>query len=367
MHILILGAYCSCNVGDALICRCTEQRLRRAYPEAKITVADFVARDRLAPKAVPGAWMLRRRAAFAAARRRLLSLGVDMITPREEARVEANRAHLEQLCAGDYDLAVVAGGQLFMNGYALLLEECLRLLEDTPVIFHALGMGPLCPAIEKRLHTLLKSSHVAAVSTREQTELPGAVRILDPALDAAGLLHISRKPSDTLGLGVMYPNGVPYGRALKQWRELLRELDRRGVRWQLFTNGDPADEVFARRVLHSFPDLEERIAPRCVTPEELLQTLSGYRGILSYRLHSLIPAVSLGIPAVGIAWDGKLRAFFDAIGCPERCFSVHASAQELLAGLEKAEKQGYDAALLERYCRESEKWLLDAVSREVGG
>ncbi len=362
MRVLILGAYCSCNVGDALICQCVERRLRRAYPEASITIGDFVARDRLAPKAVPEEAMLRRRALFARGREALCRWGIDRITPREEARVRANRAHLESLCSREYDLAVVAGGQLFMNGYALLLEKALELLGNTPVIFNAIGAGPLCPAIQRRLENAVKRPNVLAISTRES----GPVQIADPALGAAELFGIRKKVSETVGLGVMYPNGVPYGRALRKWRQLIRELDRRGEPWELFTNGDPADEVFARRVLKAFPGRENRIAPRCVTAQQLLETVSGYRGILSYRLHSHIAAVSMDIPSVALVWDEKLRGFFESLGCPERCFPVNTPAKEILAGLDTAAREGYSRALLEESMAAGESWLLSEVKRGLG-
>ena len=109
MHILILGAWCSCNLGDAVICGCVAEQLRRAYPDARITLRDLVARDRLAPKPVPEETMLLRRALFAWTRKKLARLGIDRIVSREQRRVEANRTHLEQVCAGDHDLAVFAG------------------------------------------------------------------------------------------------------------------------------------------------------------------------------------------------------------------------------------------------------------------
>lgn len=374
MHILILGAYCSCNLGDAVICECVAHQLREVYPEAKITIRDMIARDRLAPKAVPGEAMLRRRAVFAKLRQRLARLGIDLIRGREESRVQQNLSHLEQVCAGDHDLAVFAGGQLFMDGYGLFLEKCVELLgkRDVPVIFNACGIGPLYSrTIEKRLGAALAQNNVIAISTRDDAyrvdRLVGrpyaAHRVNDPALDAARIFEISARVSDTLGLGIMYPNGVPYRRALGQWRQIIKELDRRGLKWELFTNGDPADEVFARRILKNYPDREARIAPRNVTPEGLIQTIAGYRGIISYRLHSHILAVSMDIPTAALVWDHKLRYFYADCGCLKRCFEVTAGAAAVLNGLDKAAAQGYDRQRLQRQVQSSRRWLLEALKK----
>lgn len=372
MHILILGAYQSCNLGDAVICECVAEQLRRAWPEARITLRDPVARDRLAPKAVPEEAMLRRRALLARARRKLARMGIDRIRGREERRVRANLTHLEQVCTGDYDLAVFAGGQLFMDSYGLFLEKCVELLDrkNIPVIFHACGMGPLySPAIEKRLSAALRRENVIAVSVRDglpraEALLGGPVKaVSDPALAAAELFGVRAGASDLVGLGVMYPNGSSYRGALNLWRQIIGELNSRGVRWQLFTNGDPADEVFACRILEDYPDREARIAPRNVTAEGLLETVAGYKAVLSYRLHSQILAASLDIPAAALVWDEKQRHFFGSIGCPERCFDPAADARALVKGLETAAARGYDRKLLERQAAESRRWLLDAVER----
>lgn len=371
MHILILGAYQSCNLGDAVICRCVAERLRRMYPQAKITLRDMIARDRLAPKAVPAESMLRRRALFARLRQHLARIGIDLIRGREEARVQANLAHLEQVCSGDYDLAVFAGGQLFMDGYGLFLEKCVELLgrRNIPVIFNACGTGPLYSrAIAKRLTATLNRENVIAVSVRDnalrEDILPACVsRVSDPALEAADLLGIIKRASDKVGLGIMHPNGVPYRRALRQWRQIIRELDNRGYRWELFTNGDPADEVFARRILKKYPNRESKIAPRSVTEEELAQTVAGYRGLISYRLHSHILAVSLQIPAVALVWDRKLRQFYEDCGCQNRCFAVSAKASSVVDGLERAASAGYDLQHLQHQSKDSCRWLTVALRK----
>ena len=65
MHILILGAYCSCNLGDGVICECVAEQLRADFPGAEITIRDLIRRDRLAPRGEPDAAMLWRRRTFA--------------------------------------------------------------------------------------------------------------------------------------------------------------------------------------------------------------------------------------------------------------------------------------------------------------
>lgn len=379
MHILILGAYCSCNLGDAVICQCVAEQLRADFPQAEITIRDVIRRDRLVPREEPPQSMLRRRRTFAKLRRAAAKAGLDLIERREKRRVAENKAHLDSVCAGNYDLAVFAGGQLFMDGYALFLEYCVEQLKarGIPVIFNACGTGPMhSKAVRRRLGAALGQENVIALSTRDDAYKVDAIlgtplrtaRISDPALDTARLLRAERRPSDVVGLGVMDPNGMPYGRSLRLWREVIRELESREVKWQLFTNGDPADVVFAKKILSGLPELagrENLIARRDVTPEGLVDTIAGYKGLISCRLHSHIIACSLDIPTVALVWDDKLPFFFGDQQCLERCFTWRATAQELVAGLEAATAKGYDRQRLDKQIQHSRAWLRGAVEAGV--
>ena len=53
------------------------------------------------------------------------------------------------------------------------------------------------------------------------------------------------------------------------------------------------------------------------TASDFVNLLNGYSGVVAYRLHACVVAVSCGVPTVGLAWDDKVRAFFHEIGLPE--------------------------------------------------
>lgn len=378
MHILILGAYCSCNLGDAVICRCVERQLRAAYPQAEITLRDVIRRDRLASGGVPSETMLLRRRILADTRRRLARVGIDRIAPREERRLKANLSHLEEVCAGVYDAVVVAGGQLFMDGYACFLAFCTERFQERniPVFFNACGVGPaMSKKVTARLSGALSLPCVRHISCRDQTALAQARYVpaveiqsaVDPALAAARLLGVEReKHADTLGLGVLYPNGFSMKAALKFWRGILSELECRGEKWQLFTNGDPADIVFARKLLDTMPQLKGReglIRPADREPEALVRAIAGYKGLISFRLHSHIIAASLDIPTAAVVWDDKLPSFFEKLGCPERCVTLATPASQVLSVLENAGEQGYDRSLLDSLSAGAEAQLVDALQK----
>lgn len=379
MNILILGAYCSCNLGDAVICDCVADTLRRAYPHARIEIRDPVDRKREGEAVIPPLAELAKRRVKRNIRIAATKFGVDLTARRENRRMAQSKAHLDAVCAGDYDVVIFAGGQLFMDGYGAFLAYCTEKFAQRkiPVFFNACGVGPAdSGAVTRQLAKAMKLPNVRHISCRDDAALvqkryQPALPVLptaDPALSSSRVYGIQAEPRAVkIGLGVLYPNTLPYGKTLRFWRNVIRELDSREVEWELFSNGDPADMAFARDILEGLPRWkghEEKLRPCDRGPEALLRTVAGYRGLISCRLHSHIIAASLGIPTAAVVWDDKLRAFFRMIGCPERCVSVDTSAEKTVAVLENAAARGYDFALLDSLSSEAEGLLLGALEKE---
>ena len=386
MKILVLGAYNSPNLGDPVICDCVADILRRRYPEAEACCHDVL--DRQPPR--PG-----QETPLRAGRknhlRRKLRFWVTSHTPldaslqRELRGVQNHAAYLDNLCNQSWDLAVVAGGQLFMDSYALFVAEAARRLTErgVPVICNALGIGPSCSkAVCAKLGAALAHPLVTHISCRDDAALaqqryaPGKPihPTTDPALYADRAYGVRRDAeSQTVGLGVLFPGFTPAKETLRFWQGVIRALEARRIPWQMFTNGDPLDLSYARAVLASMPELRGReaelIRPCDTKPGDLVRTIAGYDSLIAARLHSNIIAASLDIPAVAVVWDQKLPAFYAKLGCPERCHGVDAPAEAVLNSLMKARQQGYDRALVEAQRREAEAMLLRAadaaLNREV--
>ncbi|HFI0063786.1 TPA: hypothetical protein ACGORR_002024, partial [Streptococcus suis] len=55
--------------------------------------------------------------------------------------------------------------------------------------------------------------------------------------------------------------------------------------------------------------------------QELVQTISKFNRIISFRLHSHIISRALSIPSIALIWDNKVEEFFDFIGMKGNCFN----------------------------------------------
>lgn len=86
------------------------------------------------------------------------------------------------------------------------------------------------------------------------------------------------------------------------------------------------------------------------TPDELITIISEYKGIISARLHSCIIAYSLGIPAVGLVWNDKLKLFGKNIEAEDYFISHDKfSAEYIIQQFRKALAHGYPEATKEQF------------------
>ena len=129
MNILILGWYYSSNLGDAVLTDCTAQLLRRKYPLANIVVRDLIGRQNFF------------RNSNATLRGKLFRTLARL--DRNGSYVNRHRENLNRTAAGDWDMVVFAGGQLFMDSLAIyvsyLTEEFAK--RQIPVFFTLAAWG----------------------------------------------------------------------------------------------------------------------------------------------------------------------------------------------------------------------------------
>lgn len=379
MKILVLGAYESNNLGDAVICECVAHIIKEHFPDASIFIRDLLSRVR-EKNTRPADLAVMKKNQFKSRIGHMISKYTffDLVYRQQQNRLNSFLPYLEDLCTPDYDLVVFAGGQMFMDTYALFLNYCVQRFKgkQTPVLFHACGTGPFYSSrIRKILADTLASENVSYISCRD--DVASVCRLLkekqktildtyDSALSSAGVYGLKKDPdSSTVGLGIMYPNTLNTEKVLTFWQNMIRRLDEKSIKWKLFTNGAAGDDAFARKLLSSMPKYKGQesiyLAPRDTEPQELVHTISQFSGLISFRLHSHILAASLDIPSVAIVWDHKLPLFFEKIQHPERCFHIGDPAEQIIAGLEQSMTSGYDRTLLAEQIAISDLQLADAI------
>ena len=167
------------------------------------------------------------------------------------------------------------------------------------------------------------------------------------------------KNTNYIGLGVcrgnlFIDNNIKYSKEqlLKLWKEIIYKLEEKNINWKIYTNGLEADNEFAIDLFQSLKKnnytKEKLIFPK--SPEELIDIISSFKGIIATRLHSNIIAYSLKIPAIGLVWNDKLKMFGESIQYPERYFEVKDfNANKIVESLERAIEEGYSKISPEDY------------------
>lgn len=379
MKIAVIGVYYDPNLGDAIICDCVADWFRKEYPQAEIDVIDITGKQRFEEQHVfpiRTMFVLQKKLAW---EYWLTQKGIkDNIYESKTRKIGAQQDFYETVAAKKYDIAVFAGGQLFMDWLSLDVCKFIECFDKvhTPVYFNACGAGPTySKKIRQQLSEYLAKGSVKFISSRDDAEeinrrylqnTKPIIATYDPALWTSETYQIAKKESDIIGLGVMYCEQISLNKLTKFWMRLIKELNARKIPWKMFCNGSLLDYNFGVHVLDKLQlSKEEYMCDYAERPEVLVEQIAGFKGLISFRLHSHIVAASLNIPGVAMVWDNKLRFFYRHIGHEERCKVVQDSSTEIVNALEQAMQEGYDREKILYQKNYAKELLLDVVKKEI--
>lgn len=295
---------------------------------------------------------------------------------------EANHGVIQRKLEGK-DAVVFAGGGMNSRRYnrtVLAVLDMVEKQEDTAVYFNAIGI--LKTEKRKKNIALLKEifnrPQIKQITTRGdlkkleayiQRELPYPVSlVLDPAMWVNEAYGVEKKPdADVVGVGVIRPeiygkNAVSLAETdvFAMYSAIILELEKRGYKWQLFTNGLKDDYRFGLKLLkHIGRPKTAYIGANTGSAKELVEKISGYQAVIAARLHANIIATSLGVPSVGLVWNDKMNQFGNVIGCGNRYIGEEnlTDSGYIVDRMEEALANGYDMARIEKM----KKLTLDTI------
>lgn len=354
MNVLLIGEVYSENLGDGIICETVASLIRKEYPGCRLVMGDLSGK-----KGYEDNQKTKKTHAKLFNFNRYFHSAIEYPLYLLLNSSKGKKTFIQEICDDDYDIAVFAGGQLLFNHFIIPISRYVKALGEkgVPVIFHSCGLGKIKGhQLKKLLKKTLLKENVISVSLRDnletfQKEIMSDDEIevqqtYDTALWCSEEYEISKEPSERIGLGVMHLAGRKK-QMVNFWLNVIAELDRQDLNWQLFCNGDPADDELVKEIASSYnrshpPETLDLAAPRPMTGEELVRQIAGYHSILSFRLHSHIVACSLGVPSLAVGWDKKVNYFFQAIGQPERVFTHEDFIPEIVKKLEQLNEEKYD-------------------------
>ncbi len=330
------------NLGDGLLSECLESALIDCGADPTTTSVDLAGRSAYGPGFAGRGRMM---AVLEAMPRPLRRAAVRMALSIQSRR--RWRPHYAVGLAGA-EAVVIGGGNLlsdhdlnFPTKLALAVSEIARL--DLPYAIFACGMadGWSTEGL-RRIRRAMTIRPPSAVFLRDRASKERwdallaptagceAVVVRDPGLLASRVYPQPSRDRGTrprIGIGLMSHMAIRYhsdarigADALGRWYvDLASRLVAEGAEVTAFTNGAPEDVAAAEALsaeLNALPGSVRMVTPR--TPAELAATVADCDALTAYRMHAVIAAYSMGVPALALAWDPKLAAFMASVGQLER-------------------------------------------------
>ena len=266
------------------------------------------------------------------------------------------------------ELIIFGGAPMFnykYEGFSDRTVKTLKLIQkyNKPVIFSAIGVEDYEPHNPKcmRLKEALSATSVKMITTRDnfaalQGFVEGAEIVIDKVADPVVFAKsIFRKKFEDAGggkqkIGIFVIRGAAFkdnkmkftqDEAVALYRDLARELEEKGYDYEYITTGSHADEAFLARLTLDYGLPRDKCVLNVNSPEELVNKINSYSGVIACRLHANITCYALNIPAVGLVWNNKVSQFYESIGYPERFVKAESmTPKNIVEKLEAAMKIG---------------------------
>ncbi|WP_214744393.1 polysaccharide pyruvyl transferase family protein [Exiguobacterium sp. s189] len=373
--ILLIGEYYSSNLGDGIICQSVEYLIKKWNPSLEISISDLSGKVGFDEKDISSPYPNKDNTITFPKKlvKKILKKSV-YLQERYRFFLGGGKEKINNLCDDNFDCAVFAGGQMFLDYFSIPINEHVKQLDrmDVPVIFNSCGMGHIkSKQLIYKFRRTLGYKNVVSISVRDDVDSVNnviikkghkkAIKSYDPGLWSGEVYNVKRKESETIGLGVMSIDAFKDKNIISQYRKIILELNKKKIAWKLFCNGNINDYNLAISIAESLGYDKSAIANRPETPKELVELISKFKGIISFRLHSHIVAVALNIPSIALSWDNKLNHFFDSINRKDRCLNINAEHKEIIDKYFFAEKEGYDLELIHSQKIYAKNLLIDNI------
>jgi polysaccharide pyruvyl transferase WcaK-like protein len=343
-RVVIAGEVYSPNLGDGIISETMRYIFTQVDPGLEVIPLDISGRQTSNPDTPISS--LTRLKVIDLVRRYAPALYARLNAARLEYHFRRGLGDRWRQTLAGADALVIGGGQLLMDDFLdfpTKLAQLGRLAReiDLPLHISACGVGNDWSPRGKLLieEVLVQATSTTLRDAISQTRLgrlfPGHISecTADPAIWAAQLYSGPQAMvGKTIGLGLLNPADLklrnpgqtsPMSELEAFWLGLFSTLRQHGIQFELFGNGSLTDQAFGQRLVaaaRSKLGLSIHLAPRPTQPVELAHRVSGYAGVVAFRLHAILLAISFGLPCLGLAWDAKVPALFDVLDLGHYCF-----------------------------------------------
>lgn len=366
------------NKGAALMLYAILERVRSAFPEAKLTIVpdlNTCPYEKLASLGIyPKIWLQRYRIQWGYLANKL---------PRRVLK------RYGLVTDSEVDVVLDASGFAYgdqwgpENTVSMARAVCKWKKQGTRVIFLPQAFGPFTG---KRIRYAFRTIATLAdrvyardpISYKYVRDIVGESPTLKQAPDFTVLIR-GKVPSSfdkSRHEVAIIPNAKmlekPLGKAAKQYILFLATCTRlfmaSGLKPFFLIHGGPKDEAIAREVLKYVDDKIAIIVND--DPLEVKGIIGSCKAVVCSRYHGLVSALSQGVPAIATSWSHKYQTLLDEYRCSEFLLSSDVGEAELQQVVDKFIKnlerlKAQLKAVAEKHKRAAEEmWkdVLDIIS-----
>lgn len=335
MKVLLVGEIYSSNLGDQLIYRSVKDLTKRFYPASIIYSMDIMCRNPLinhmTSKDNLNLVCVDKNSIKNSITKYIISHEY-LFTIASAISAYKKRNNFQDAIKVNYDIAVFTGGALIQDIFVFYIYNITNILNNKGIdfVFNAVDYGThnkLSILLWKKIFSFEFFRGISCrCKNKRICEIDHRLNIIDtydPVISYVFRNFKRIKGSNCIGLGVMNSSRFLEDEMIKFWMDIIKILTLRGVEWRIFTTGSESDAVLAYKVLEAI-NIEhvEYYLSLPNNPNELIDIIANFNGIISFRLHSHIISYALTIPSVGIIWDKKIEDFFEKIDRKDYIFNL---------------------------------------------
>lgn len=259
------------------------------------------------------------------------------------------------------DLLISGGGSLLQDTTSLqsllyyLWVMRMGFSAGIPVMMYAQGIGPLRRAMSRRLvRTVANRTSAITVRDEPSADLLKKIGVTYPTIEVTADPAFALTPADArIAEAILRAEGVPthkplIGLSLRPWggtgesplSNYAKLIDllalKTGTQIVLISMHQPSDHTFAKSVVEQTAHPEScSLLTGNYTPQELLAVVGKMSTVVAMRLHALIFAARMTVPAFALSYDPKVESLMALLGledCVEswRSFDPEETAERIV-------------------------------------
>ncbi len=385
--IIVCTAKFSDNLGDGVISDCVEYLLKQHHPNIIVDCLDVSGRIEYQTSKSKNSSLIKQLFFYSPEFiRPCLTLIALFLIFKPKIKKEIQRIDFSE-CR----LLIFGGGQLINNvalNFPLKIAYIAKMARKYGLnySFNSVGVGQKKSFLSKRLfNSVFDSTYLKSIYLRDNESLSEFkktyISVIEPQLSIdSGLwakecyapsskiiktkeeLADKQGASNKIGVGISHPKelsvhmqtrgGDASVAAVYFWVSLIKKILKQGYQPFLFTNGSNDDDDFMQLVVEQAR--KENILDKITvcgqfyTPNELVDGISTFSGLVSHRLHANIIAHSFNIPSIALNWDDKVKSYFKIIDREDWCLLDNATPEKIIHALNHAMKVGLDTNKIEK-------------------